>query len=308
MTDTLIVDRPIAGARFSLSLAVAGGIAAAAVTFVVLTLGAGFGLLLVRHATVPAQAPTFLTGGGLYFLAAQAFGFAVGGYIVGRVLGPAIESRTREDVRAAAHGLVAWAVTILSTIVIVAVAGLALSGAGVAAAALYGASQPKPASAGPTAYVVDRLFRPERDTGFANNASESTAEDNAAQSPGQQIQQPAQAGADAYQRARSEAERLLQASVMRGGRLDGDDRSRLVMLVSQQAAIPPAAAAGRVDSVQSDIATKIRNGAETARKFASYASLWVAFSFLFGALVAMASAIAARIEDDREGPAARVDR
>jgi hypothetical protein len=304
MTDTVIVDRPTAGARFSLSLAVAGGIAAAAVTFVVLTLGAGFGLLLVRHAATPAQAPAFLTGGGIYFLVAQAFGFAVGGHIVGRVLGPAIESRTQEDVRAAAHGLVAWAVTILSTLVIVAVAGLALSGAGVAAAALYGASQPTPASAGPTAYVVDRLFRPERDTGLANNTSEPAADDNAPP-PGQQIQRANQSGPDAYQRARSEAERILQASVMRGRQLDGEDRSRLVMLVSQQAAIPPAAAAGRIDSVQSGTTTKIRNSAETARKLASYASLWVAFSFLFGALVAMASAIAARIEDDREGPGAR---
>ena len=39
--------------------------------------------------------------------------------------------------------------------------------------------------------------------------------------------------------------------------------------------------------------------AETARKIARNASLWIAFALLFGAIVATMAAISARWEDDR---------
>ena len=103
------------GYRFSWSLAFAGGVAATAVTFFLLTLGAGFGLLLVipvAHAS--PSLPTFLTGGAIYFFVAQAFGFAVGGHLAGRLLGPIVESEIQEEFRAAAHGFVAWAVSVLA--------------------------------------------------------------------------------------------------------------------------------------------------------------------------------------------------
>ena len=49
MTDTLVIaepDVPSPGYRFSWGLAIGGGVLATAVTFILLTLGAGFGLLL----------------------------------------------------------------------------------------------------------------------------------------------------------------------------------------------------------------------------------------------------------------------
>ena len=49
MADALVIaeaDEPDTGYRFSWGIAIAGGVVATAVTFILLTLGAGFGLLL----------------------------------------------------------------------------------------------------------------------------------------------------------------------------------------------------------------------------------------------------------------------
>src|SRR5205085_11122274 len=166
MTDTVVVADENTGFRFSWGLAFAGGVVAIAVTLVLLILGSGFGLLLVnpvKHTGL--SAPVFLTAGAIYFLAAQAFAFAVGGHLAGRLLGPVLETRGQEELRAAAHGLIVWAVAILGTVVLVAVAGLAAAGGGAAIGTLYGAHGSRSAAGTSTAYLVDTLFRPETGTG-----------------------------------------------------------------------------------------------------------------------------------------------
>ena len=286
MTDTLVVaeqGEENTGYRFSWGLAIAGGVAATAVTFFLLTLGSGFGLLLVNPVShTGPTAPTFLTGGAIYFFAAQAFGFAVGGHLAGRLLGPLVESRIQEDFRAAAHGLIAWAVTVLATLFVIALAGLSAANTGATTAALYGAAAAKTADATPTAYLVDVLFRPEQ----------STAE-------------IAAANAAANANARAEATRILEAGLTRGEHLEDADHARLVSLVAAQAGITPDKAISRVDTMQSEIQARTAHVLDVARKIASYTSLWIAASLLFGALVAMFAAILARLEDDREAVGAR---
>jgi len=274
MTDTVVIAEQgdeNTGYRFSWGLAIAGGVAATAVTFFLLTLGAGFGLLLVNPlAHSGASTPVFLTGGAIYFFVTQAFGFAVGGHLVGRLLGPLVESHIQEEFRAAAHGFVAWAVTILATLAIVALAGLTAANTGAATAALYGATTSRTVETAPAAYLVDVLFRP----GSSGNES-----------------------------ARAEAGRLLEVALVRGEQLAPDDRTRLMALVSAQAGISRDQAAGRIDRMQADVQAKTKHAADIARRVASYASLWIAFSLLFGSVVAMAAAIFARKEDDREAAA-----
>ena len=274
MTDTVVIAEQgdeNTGYRFSWGLAIAGGVAATAVTFFLLTLGAGFGLLLVNPlAHSGASTPVFLTGGAIYFFVTQAFGFAVGGHLVGRLLGPLVESHIQEEFRAAAHGFVAWAVTILATLAIVALAGLTAANTGAASAALYGVTTSKTIDIVPTAYLVDVLFRP---------------------------------GASGNESARAEAGRLLEAGLVRGEQLAPDDRGWLVTLVSERANISPDRAERRVDRIEAYIQAKTAHAADVARKTASYASLWIAFSLLFGSVVAMAAAIFARKEDDREAAA-----
>jgi len=154
--------------RFSWSAAFAGAFVAAGVTFLLITLGSGVGLSLVsvRHAT-HAGTTTFLTLGAVYFLAAQAFGFAVGGHIVGRLIGPAIETRREEEFRAGAHGLVSWAIAVVATAAVVALS-VVVAGSEAGSSAVNGAlASTVPASARSdsaqpvaTSYWVDKLFRP----------------------------------------------------------------------------------------------------------------------------------------------------
>jgi hypothetical protein len=270
------------GFRFSWGLAFAGGVVATAVTFFLLVLGSGFGLLLlnpVKHSG--PSLPAFLTGGAIYFFAAQAFGFAVGGHIAGRLLGPQIESRMQEEFRAAAHGLVAWAVTILASLAIVVFAGVGALGGGMAVATLYGAHAPGGGMLS-TSYVIDGLFWP--NISGAAEPAYATGSGNASAMVG----------------ARAEAARILQSGPMHGEQLSSTDHDRLVYLVANEARIPLARATERVDLMQADVQKQTRDATDRARKAASYASLWIAFSLSFGAIVAMFAATSARIEDDRE--------
>ena len=276
MTDTLVIAEQgdeNTGYRFSWGLAIAGGVAATAVTFFLLSLGAGFGLLLVNPtANSGPSAPAFLTWGAIYFFAAQVFGFALGGHITGRLLGSMAESHQQEEFRAEAHGLLAWAVTILVMLVVLTLAGLTAASTGATTAALYGASVSKTIEITSTAYLVDVLFRP-GDSSAVISGNEP---------------------------ARAEAGRLLEAGLVRGEQLTRDDRTRLTNLVSSQAGISRDKAASRIDGMQADIQAKTKQALNTARKVASFASLWIAVSLLFGALASMFTAVLARSEDDRE--------
>lgn len=266
MSETVVIagqGEENTGYRFSWGLAIMGGVVATAVTFFLLTLGAGFGLLFT-HPTLHAV-PVFLTGGAIYFFIAQAFGFAIGGHFTGRLIGPLAESAPQEEFRAEAHGLVAWAVAVLATLTMVAVIGMAAN-AGAGTAALYGMSAPR-TEATPTAYLVDVLFRP------------NTAAD---------------------QGARAEAGRILDAGLARGESIAPDDKDRLMTIVASQANMTRDAAAVRIDNLQKDVQARTRHAADLARRTASYTSLWIAVSLLFGALVSMVAAVMARKEDDED--------
>jgi len=280
MADTVVVAEEVGevstGYRFSWGLAFVGGVVATAVTFFLLTLGSGVGLLLVHPLTRGAAAvPAFLTGGAIYFFVAQAFGFAVGGHLAGRLLGFEAETTEQEDFRAGAHGLAAWAVTVLATLTMLALAGLTVASTGASTAALYGVT---PAAvktqATPTAYLVDQLFRPAK--GGAVQAS-----------PGSVA-------------ARAEAGRILDAGLAHGEQISAPDHARLTALTAAEAGLSEDEASTRIDRLQSDVQAATRKAADIARKTASYASLWAAFSLLFGGLVATGAAILARHQDDRQ--------
>ncbi|HEY4939841.1 MAG TPA: hypothetical protein VII56_00315 [Rhizomicrobium sp.] len=162
---TTIVSDGETPRRFSWSAVLAGAFVATAVTLFLLTLGSGVGLSLVtvRHATA-AGATTFLTLGAIYFLTAQAFGFAAGGHIVGRLIGPALETDREEEIRAGMHGLVAWALAVVATAMLVAlsllVAGSTTNAVdGALAATGTGGARNDGVASTVTSYWVDTLFR-----------------------------------------------------------------------------------------------------------------------------------------------------
>lgn len=302
MSETVVVhDEEGTGYRFSWGLALAGAVVTAAVTLFLLTLGAGFGLLLMHpFAGDHPSMPGFLTGGAIYFFAAQAFGFAVGGHVAGRLLGPLPESHFQEEVRAAIHGLVVWALAVLGTVLLLAVAGATT-------AALYGISRTTSEPQHSAAIIVDRLFRPGLEQtvitpGPANPTAvppPTIGEANpqaAATPPAETAEALPPAGDGAH--ARAEAGRLIEAAP--GGTFSTDDRARLTQLVSQQAGVSQREARLRVAAMESQLSEGMRRTAEAARKATSYVSLWIGFALLFGAIVAMVAAVTARLEDDRE--------
>ncbi len=294
MSDTLIV-RDDEGPRFSWSLALAGAAVAVAVSFLLLMLGSGVGLLLVRPDTMPTH---FLTGGAIYFLAAQAFGFAVGGHVAGRLLGPLPrETQFQEEIRAAIHGLVVWAVAIIATLILVGVAGAAT-------AALYGVSKTAPGVERTAPLAVDRLFRPgPAPTIPAPGITPSTAvpSDTGAattENPPPVTVTPVQAPDPVH--ARAEADRLIEADFAPGAKLDAEDRARLVQLTAEQAQVSVSAARLRVAAMESRLTAESAQAADKLRKLTSTTALWLAFALLFGAGAAMVAAVTARLEDDHE--------
>jgi hypothetical protein len=160
---TTVIDESAAssGHRIAWSAVFGGALVATAVTLFLIALGAGFGLSLVtvRHASASA-AVTFLTLGAVYFFAAQAFGFAAGGHIAGRLMGPVLENENEERFLAGAHGLITWALAVVATAAMVYLAALATGSAATGGATL-GATAPTSNTATPaaTGYWVDRLFR-----------------------------------------------------------------------------------------------------------------------------------------------------
>jgi hypothetical protein len=138
----------------------AGAVVGTATIFFLLTLGAGVGLSLVPASGVASKG--FLTLGAIYFLAAQAFGFAVGGHLVGRLIGPMAETDREEEFRAAAHGLTVWGLCVTATALLVLLSSWVAAGSTAMAGGMVMApgnsnTAPSPAI---SAYWTDVLFRP----------------------------------------------------------------------------------------------------------------------------------------------------
>jgi hypothetical protein len=352
--------------RFSWSAAFAGAFVATAVTFFVMSLGAGFGLVLTNAKS--AATPAFLSLGAIYFLAAQAFGFAAGGHIAGRLIGPAPETAKEEEFRSAAHGLVVWALAVVATATLVALGSLV---AGSSMALTNAASVPTTAQNAtfPQSYVtywVDMLFRPganpsqaalewrqyaQADNGTANDASQNDNNSTQTQTqmtPAEQApasgapQQIAPTTPDTTQTTplspplspapaptgtvvmnpsiheqqiapipptftpppslsadKAEATTIIDEGMKDDARLSQYDKERLSVLVAQDTGLTAPEAQRRVDNAEQRIHDHQTQLADNARKTASFASLWIATSLLFGAIVAMMAAASARWEDDR---------
>src|SRR5215472_6205904 len=159
--DELVSLGPEQAPRFSWSATIASAVIAVVITLVLLLLGSGLGLALAPE-NRGAQSTAFITLGAVYFLAAQAFGMAVGGHAVGRMIGPQIETANEENFRAGAHGLAVWAFAVLVTLGLVVATGSIAERSAIRLSALYGETAFAPPGNSPTIdYLVDLLFRPQ---------------------------------------------------------------------------------------------------------------------------------------------------
>jgi len=240
---------------------VAGGVASAALTLVLLAFGAGIGLSAVSPwANSGISSATFNIGAGVYLCIIAVMASAIGGYLAGRLRTKWVGVHTHEVYfRDTAHGFLAWAfATVLSVAVLASTAANIVSGAAAALTQANGSTAGQ--SAGPAAGFVDLLLR-------ANPAmTRSDAVDVAV--------------------ARSELDRLFASHLSTGEEFSAADRSYLAQVVAAHTGLIQADAEKRV----SQVIEQAKSAVDSARKAGARFALWLTASLLLGAFSASLAA------------------
>jgi hypothetical protein len=247
-----------------------GALAAAGVSLILLTLGAGLGFSSLSAWGMGPSAATFGLSAAIWLIVVQWLSSAFGGYLAGRTRARWNALHTDESTfRDTAHGVLSWALATVIAIGLVTAGAAAIAGGGLRAAATIGAggAQGMAQAAGPAGpggdamgLFTDRLFRAEQPVAIAPEI-------------------------------RAEGGRILMAE-MRDGNLSDADKAYLAQLVANATNMTPADAAKRVDEVGQQVAdaqAKLREAAEVARKAAARAAFFTAFSLLIGAFIAGAA-------------------
>ena len=242
----------------------AGGVTAAAVSIILLAVGAGLGFATISpYAGDSTSVTTLAVGAVIWLVIVQWVASIFGGYIAGRLRTKWADHHSDEVFfRDTAHGLLAWGAATLLTVGIVATgATSALS-----TVATVGATA---ASNADDSYFADQLFR--------------TA-------PGTSGTQSTNAADDA---TRAEGGRLLVRAVSGSG--TDADQSYLAESVAARTGISPEEAQKRV----ADVTAAAKEAADAARKASAVAALVTGLSLLIGAFIAaVAGALGGRARDE----------
>lgn len=291
-TDPAAADSPLHAdlAGTSWGAIVAGAIAATAMTFVLMLLGSGMGLVVVSPwGPVGVPATTFAVSTAIWLIVTQWISAGFGGYIAGRLRMRWSGIRADEVFfRDTAHGFLAWA---LATLVVASVLGSTVTAiAGGTAGTIVGVNGmtalqtgDDPAAAyrmadratkSETAYLVDRLFRVPAPPGVG---APTTATE-----------------------ARAEAQRIVATGLT--GTIPDDDRTHLIKLVADRAGISVEDAKLRVSAaiLRMELTkSEAQEMTDAARKVAATTTIVGALGLLVGAFIAcVAAAIGGRLRDD----------
>ncbi len=224
-----------------------GAFVAAAVSLIMLALGAGFGLMVVSpwsNAGVSAAAAGRVAI--LWLILNEAISCSLGGYLAGRLRTKWVAVHTDEVYfRDTANGFLAWAVAVVLTATFLVTSAASMVGNPAPSAS-------EKTSVDPRAYFVDRLFRSDP---------------------------PASQVLDASQQA--EAARILTVILQQTGPSTPDE-SYLSKLVAARTGLSEADAANRV----SQVVTDARQAEDVARRAASRLLLWTFLALLIGAFCA----------------------
>jgi hypothetical protein len=263
-SETLIVarHRDLSSSGVSWGAVIAGAFVAAALSLIMLALGAGFGLSAISPwSNVGASASTVGTAAIAWFIVMQIVASAMGGYLTGR-LRTRWQSLHNDEVhfRDTANGFVAWAVGVVLTVSFL-VAG-ATTMVGGAAKVSEDSKEGTQSDQYPTSYFVDRMFRSDRP------------------------------GTDKDLLAQSEAVRIFGHFVRD---VPSSDRRYLTQLVAAKGGLNPDEAAARVSQTIADI----RQAEDDARKATAHILLWIFIALLTGAFCASFAATVGGRQRDR---------
>lgn len=245
-TATIVAEEQ---SPFCWGVVIAGAFAATATTLFLLTLGAAIGLALVPAAH--AKSATFFNLGAIYFLASQAFGFAVGGYLVGRLIGPEDENTEEEEFRAGAHGFVMWSLSVVAGLLLIAAAS------GVASSSITSAIATRATdAAADTGYWADMMFGP------GPNTPQVMA-------------------------AKREARDILRMNTP--GQVSDQDTARLVSMVSGEDGISIPAATSRVTDAEARWANAAHDARRTATVTALWTAIALLFGAIVAVAATIAA-------------------
>jgi len=250
---------------------IGGAFASVALAVLLFTLGSGLGLASVSPwGNTGASVTTVTVMTGIWLIVMHWLASGLGGYLTGRLRTKWAGLHTHEVFfRDTANGFLSWAVASVAGAVIVAgtaafvVSGTAAVATGVAGGVAKSAMQSGALTAGPSAYLLDRLFRTDRLNAVG-------AESDAKAQTGQII-----------------------LNGLAAGDVAAPDKAYLAQLVSAHTGVAPEEAAKRVDQVIADAKSaevKVQQGADTARKAGATLAIFTGLAMLIGAFIACAAA------------------
>ena len=245
---------------------IGGAFVTAAISLILLALGAGLGLSSVSVWSNAGERATTVGRAAIgWLIIAQILAGAFGGYVAGRLRTKWADVHTDEVYfRDTAHGLLVWAVSAVVTAGLLGSAAASMAGNAARAAARSEGGNAESSSTGPAGYYIDGLFRSDH---------------------------PAPARTDAE--VRGEATRIF-ATALRNGSLDAGDRAYLGRSIAAQTGIGESDAEQRVSQSFATVQSEI----ERARKGAAHLSLWIFIALLAGAFCAsFAATIGGRQRD-----------
>lgn len=242
---------------------IGGAFVAAAISLIMLALGAGFGLSAVSPwSGVGPTAEAIGTVGIAWLIVMQVVAFSMGGYLTGRLRTKWVAIHTDEvHFRDTANGFLVWAVGLVVTVTFLVSAAASMAGT---ARPDDEALAPKPA-ADVNDYLIDRLFR-------ADNPSSQPTDET----------------------AQVEAGRILSNSLLRQD-ATANDQAYLAKLVAARTGLTQAEAQNRVAQAITDA----REAANVARRNTARFLLWIFVALLIGAFCSSFAATIGGRQRDR---------
>ena len=301
------------GPAVSWGAIIAGALSAAALSFVLLAIGAAFGLSVTspwdftgRDAGEAAAAVGI--GTAIFLIVVHAITSGVGGYLAGRLRSKLIGLRGDETYfRDTAHGLVVWAVSALTTIHKIAWLAMATASGGVAlgAASLNAAGQAAGAAAPALmdktgsgggddnlGYFIDTLFRPAAGAPATTGAEGQATTGGGTTAP---MTLPEPRSESDVRMEREEIGRILRVAL--DGEISAEDRTYVAQIVAGETGMPQAEAEQRVDQMieraktaKAEAIETAKQAADAARQAGMYTALWAAVAMLAGAFAASLAA------------------
>src|ERR1035437_137432 len=248
----------------------AGAFVSAALSLILLALGAGLGLSSVSPwSNVAASASSISMAAIVWLIVMQIISSSMGGYLAGRLRTKWASIHTDEVYfRDTAHGFLAWAVALVVMAAFLTSAATYMVGAAAASAAggtgTATGVQADGRELDSNGYFVDALFRSDSAKPDSNGSS-----------------------------VRGEVGRILAQS-LRGGSVPAADKNYVAQLVATRTELSQTDAEKRV----SDVFAAAQQAADTARKMIAHALLWVFLALLIGAFFAsFAATIGGRQRD-----------